>query len=227
MRITGSKSKKRTHRPSGYSHGQWKMTSDRSGQAFLNSDIKTEWTGLKVAKHEWEPRHPQEYVRGVVDDYAVRDARPRPDLLSALSFQADFDLVSERDGEIVTDRDGNELTLREGANSTIGQEYTVTDTRITLYGGDLGSDKYVSFLDLTLTIDDLTQRDNLRISYAKDGDAFTVMADGVTQDMLENLVSGSSTRFSIGQTLRYIELEILSPTPVTVTYTVGAFALYQ
>lgn len=227
MRITGGKSRTRTHRPAGYQKGQWKMMSDRSGQTFLNSDIKTEWTGLKVAKSEWEPRHPQEYVRGVVDDYAVRDARPRPDLLETLTFQADFDLIVERDNEIITDRDGNELTLREGANSTIGQEYTVTDKRITLYGGDLGEDKYVSFLDLNLVLDDLTQRDNLRISYAKDGDAFTIMSDGVTRDILDNLTSGSTTRISIGQTLRYIELEILSPSQVTVTYTVDAFALYQ
>jgi len=227
MRITGSKSKKRTHRPSGFTHGQWKMASDRSGRAYLNSDIRTEWTGLKVGKDEWEPRHPQEYVRGVVDNYAVRDARPRPDLLETLTFQADFDLIVERDNEIITDRDGNELTLREGANSTIGQEYTVTDKRITLYGGDLGEDKYVSFLDLDLVVNDLTQRPNLRISYAEDGDSFTLVNDGVTRDILDNLVSGELTRIPIGQTLRYIEIEILSPTLVTVTYTVDAFTLYQ
>ncbi len=227
MRITGGKSRTRTHRPAGYQKGQWKMMSDRSGQTFLNSDIRTEWTGLKVAKHEWEPRHPQEYVRGVVDDYAVRDARPRPDLLETLAFQADFDLISERDNEIITDRDGNELTLREGVNSTLGQEYTVTDKSISLYGGDLGEDKYVSFLDLNLVLDDLTQRDNLRISYSQEGKAPVLMTDGVTRDILDNLTSGSTTRISIGQTLRYIELEILSPSQVTVTYTVDAFALYQ
>ena len=117
--------------------------------------------------------------------------------------------------------------MREGANSTIGQEYTVTDKRITLYGGDLGEDKYVSFLDLNLVLDDLTQRDYLRISYAQDNGTFTLMADGVTRDILDNLNSGSTTRIPIGQTLRYIELEILSPSQVTVTYTVDAFALYQ
>lgn len=227
MRITGGKSKKRTHRPAGYQKGQWKMMSDRSGQTFLNSDIKTEWTGLKVAKHEWEPRHPQEYVRGVVDDYAVRDARPRPDLLATLSVTFDIDELVDRDGEILVDRVGNILTERGGDNSTIGTEYTSTGETVDLYRVDLSTSKYVSFLDLNLTLDDTALRERLRLRYSNDAVTWTEINDTLTRDILDNLAMGTLTRLSISKTFRYLELQIASPTSVTVTYTVDAFTLYQ
>lgn len=52
------------------------MISDRSGFRYPASEIVRQWDGLLVAKREEEPRHPQEFVRGVVDDYAVRNPRP-------------------------------------------------------------------------------------------------------------------------------------------------------
>jgi hypothetical protein len=32
--------------------------------------MKQEWTGLMVCKADWEPRHPQDFARGVKDEIA-------------------------------------------------------------------------------------------------------------------------------------------------------------
>lgn len=54
---------------------------DRSGLKVRMSDTRKEWNGLRVAKAFYEPRHPQDFVRGRKDDMRVPDARPRqPDV---------------------------------------------------------------------------------------------------------------------------------------------------
>lgn len=44
----------------------------------LARDTMQEWTGQYVGKHEWEARHPQDFVRGRRDDQSVPDPRPEP-----------------------------------------------------------------------------------------------------------------------------------------------------
>jgi hypothetical protein len=56
--------------------GEHLVTCDRSGRVIYASDARREWNGLLVHKDYWEPRHPQEFVRGVRDRQAVSDARP-------------------------------------------------------------------------------------------------------------------------------------------------------
>lgn len=56
--------------------GSYKMVCDRSGQTFDASEMRKEWTGLWVHESYWEPRHPQEFVRGVADDRRVPVSRP-------------------------------------------------------------------------------------------------------------------------------------------------------
>lgn len=58
------------------SKGDYLVVSDRSGIAYPANEIVRQWDGLLVHKSEEEPRHPQEFVRGVVDDYTVRDLKP-------------------------------------------------------------------------------------------------------------------------------------------------------
>lgn len=51
---------------------------DRCGFERQLSALKKEWTGLKVCRDCFETRHPQDHVRGVPDNQAVRDPRPEP-----------------------------------------------------------------------------------------------------------------------------------------------------
>lgn len=57
--------------------GDHNVISDRSGQKFKRSECKFTWDGFLVAKHEWEPRQPQDFIEGRDEDISVEDARPR------------------------------------------------------------------------------------------------------------------------------------------------------
>jgi len=65
--------------------GEPKVRCDRSGLVFNARDMRREWNNLIVHKDFYEPRHPQEFVRGVRDDQAVRHARVQENIGSALS----------------------------------------------------------------------------------------------------------------------------------------------
>jgi hypothetical protein len=52
-----------THRP-----GDWLYACQRCGLTKYASQVRLEWTGLRVCSDCWDPRHPQEFVRGRVDD---------------------------------------------------------------------------------------------------------------------------------------------------------------
>lgn len=51
---------------------------DRTGMKVRMSQTRKEWNGLRVRKESWEPRHPQDFVKGVPDNQSVPDARPEP-----------------------------------------------------------------------------------------------------------------------------------------------------
>lgn len=66
-----------------YEMGQWKACCDRCGVAFKSRQLRLEWTGLRVCHGPhtnecWEPRHPQEHLRGVPDRQAPPWTSPRP-----------------------------------------------------------------------------------------------------------------------------------------------------
>lgn len=53
------------------------MISDLSGQKFKRSEMRKNYRGAWVhAATEWEPRHPQDYVRGKADRIHVGPYRP-------------------------------------------------------------------------------------------------------------------------------------------------------
>lgn len=47
----------------------------RSGFKTLRSKCRFTWDNLLVREDMWEPRQPQDYVRGRVEDIAAEDAR--------------------------------------------------------------------------------------------------------------------------------------------------------
>ena len=59
-------------------NGTYNGICDRCGSKFKFSDLKLEWDGLYVctANGCWEPRQPQDYVKGVMDDMSVPVSRP-------------------------------------------------------------------------------------------------------------------------------------------------------
>lgn len=193
--------------------GQHMMVSDRSGFAFPASEIVRQWDGLLVHKDEEEPRHPQEFVRGVVDDYTVRDPRDRAPYEKTVStgntaaYQVE---LVDRNGNELIDRDGNILITR-------GQLFTATDNIIQ---ADLGSVKAVSFVKLTATV--LTEgKDRLNIYTSEDG----VTYEGIyspSLDILRSLTLGEEKSVPVGRRARYVALRfdpLYGPVQSTLTIT--------
>lgn len=59
-----------------YSKGSWNALCDECGQKFKSFDLKKRWDGLFVCSRDWEPRQPQDFVRGIADPQAVPWSRP-------------------------------------------------------------------------------------------------------------------------------------------------------
>ena len=49
--------------PKVYIPGQWSAVCDVCGFEFRSVQLMDRWDGLKVCKKDWEPRHPQEFVK--------------------------------------------------------------------------------------------------------------------------------------------------------------------
>ena len=61
-----------------YAHGDFNRICDRCGFKYKASQTRKEWTGLIVCHKCWEPRHPQDFVRGRRDRQSVPYPRPEP-----------------------------------------------------------------------------------------------------------------------------------------------------
>jgi hypothetical protein len=62
-----------------YKPGDWNAICETCGFQYKASELKKTWDGKMVCSKDWEPRHPQEFVRGVVDKQSVPWTRPEPD----------------------------------------------------------------------------------------------------------------------------------------------------
>ena len=62
---------KRTRNP-GWKPGSHWVECSRTGFLVRVEDARKEWTGTIVARDEWEPRHPQDMLRGVADDMSAK-----------------------------------------------------------------------------------------------------------------------------------------------------------
>lgn len=60
----------------GYRPGDFKRVCDVCGFVYRESQTFKRWDGLIVCSDDWEPRHPQDFVRGRSDRQSVPDPRP-------------------------------------------------------------------------------------------------------------------------------------------------------
>lgn len=59
-----------------YRSGDHYSICDVCGFKLYASELRKRWDGLRVCSKDWEPRHPQEFVKGKRDKQFVADARP-------------------------------------------------------------------------------------------------------------------------------------------------------
>jgi hypothetical protein len=58
--------------------GDWNALCDVCGFKRKASEMKLRWDGLYVCPEDWEPRQPQDFVRGVPDNQTPPWTRPVP-----------------------------------------------------------------------------------------------------------------------------------------------------
>lgn len=71
--------RRRTRNPAGsyFLKGGWNVICDRCGFKRKNTEVQLEWDNLLVCKDGcWEPRQPQDFLRGFPDRQNVPMARP-------------------------------------------------------------------------------------------------------------------------------------------------------
>ena len=72
--------------------GDWNAICDVCAQKYKSSQMKKRWDGLMVCPNDWEPRHPQDFLRAVPDRQAVPWSRPEtPDVFVPTTWDRYFD----------------------------------------------------------------------------------------------------------------------------------------
>ena len=61
---------------SNYTRGQWLVICEACGRKYKNTELRQRWDGFMVCEDDWEPRQPQDFVRGVADYQAPPWTRP-------------------------------------------------------------------------------------------------------------------------------------------------------
>lgn len=59
-----------------FASGDWNAICDVCGFKFKASHLKLRWDGLMVCTKDWEPRHPQEFIRPIPDQERLPWTRP-------------------------------------------------------------------------------------------------------------------------------------------------------
>lgn len=102
-----------------YRHGDFNRICDRSGFKVKASETMRTWDGLIVRKEDWEPRHPQDFVRGRKDHQNVPHARPEAtDTFLNPNEVNPGDLVSPFDDLRVTS-DGSQRRVTGGVRKVV------------------------------------------------------------------------------------------------------------
>lgn len=80
-----------------YSPGDWNATCFECGRKFKASQLYRHWQGYYVCPEHWEPRQPQDLVRGVQD--IVQPAAVQPP--TADTFAQTSFIITESSDEVV------------------------------------------------------------------------------------------------------------------------------
>ena len=61
-----------------FKHGSWNAVCDLCSGKFKADELKKRWDGLIVCKEDWEPNHPQKFLRVSSDPKSVPFVRSDP-----------------------------------------------------------------------------------------------------------------------------------------------------
>ncbi len=61
-----------------YKSGDWYVSCDVCSKQIYASESKKRWDGFIVCADDWEPRHPQDFLKARLDKISVPFSRPEP-----------------------------------------------------------------------------------------------------------------------------------------------------
>ena len=156
----------------GWQAGNYWVVCDTCGFDYRVRETRLTWDNFLVCEKCWEPRHPQEYVRGIRDKQSVPIARPEPDtsmksttLSSSASktakviYVADITQISENDPIGVTLNDDSTQWFQVDSLTVATKEIVLNEGLF--YGADSGNKVSLaklnggSFLSTAITPSDL------------------------------------------------------------------------
>ena len=93
--------------------------------------MKKRWDNAWVCEECWEPRHPQEYVRGISERIAVPVARPVPEtnnMIKSWGESSTYETFASTDSEITSaiNSSGNGSARTNDTSIESGTEYTIS-----------------------------------------------------------------------------------------------------
>lgn len=62
-----------------FKHGSWNVICDVCGVRYKSNEVRKRWDGLIVCQQDWEPDHPQKYLRVQSDPKQVPFIRTEPE----------------------------------------------------------------------------------------------------------------------------------------------------
>lgn len=186
-----------TNRKGGYNSGEHLVVCDRSGKIYDSSNAKKEWNGLIVGRDEWEPRHPQEFRRGIREDIAVREARPGG--AKSVNLATDIDDITAVSGSVV---------------ASVYTSAALDETRpFVFWTVDLGAEYDLTIVKLEgLALSGAPPapvRRGVHLGYSDDDVTYTNLtpAIGAFSDGLQP--AGATHIVTVNQTARYLRLAMI------------------
>lgn len=186
-----------TKRRGGFHPGSFLRRCDRSGRVYGAEDTVREWNGLIVGKDEWEPRHPQEFKRGIREKIAA--PMPRPEAPFDIGTVFTIDSVTAVSGSVVS----SVYTSAAITNSrpfvfwTLDLATSIAIERLTL-GGMLFSGNPP--IDI---------RRGVFVGYSDDNVTYTNSLEAVNENQYGITTGSASYSINVGQTARYLRLALI------------------
>ena len=122
--------------------GDWKVVCDICGFDYHSSKVRQNWKGNYVCPECYEPRHPQDFVRGVADDPSVPFVRSET-VDDGVTFVSDanFTVTTSTDNLIVYEDDltANRTVTLSTSGFIKGQRAEVVKKDGTAFTIDVGS----------------------------------------------------------------------------------------
>ena len=199
---------------------------DNTGLRVLSGDVRKQWDGLLVWKEQFDERHPQEFVRGVVDNFAVRDARPESPMAVVLATGTETNQTKTGSFINLIELDFGTVDYASFLQFTISALFLTVPVAITGAPNTL-----LTFNNVVLTFGNAEVSgsgvtsyiaNRLVVEHSLDGVNWTPSNDILTQLTLAQTQLGVQNQIPISKTARYVRISLRFEQTETVRYTITA-----